>query len=172
MRARRHDARARGAAIHPRRPTRTRPTIRRAAHDGAARLRVLLPAPVRRHHEPQPARADRRTDPGIRRAADDLRPAASAPQRFHPAHPPQPTLRADQRGIPTGRLLHQDLHANRQPIPRRTRPHPPRGEPRPPVSPPNPHPKTAPPPPPDPPPPPPAEIANRSAIARTWRAYE
>ena len=64
--------------------------------------------------------------PGYGAAADDLRPAAPAPQRVHPADPPHPTLRAHQRGTPTGRLLHQDLHADPQPIPRRTRPRPPR----------------------------------------------
>jgi hypothetical protein len=64
--------------------------------------------------------------PGYGAGADDLRLAASARQLFHPEHPPQPRIGADQRGIPTGRLLHHDLHANRQPIPRRPRPHPPR----------------------------------------------
>jgi hypothetical protein len=39
--------------------------------------------------------------------------------------PPLPTLRADQGGTPTGRLLHQHLHADRQPRPRQTRPHTP-----------------------------------------------
>ena len=38
---------ARGAAIHRRWPTRPRPALRRATHDGAARLPVLLPAPIR-----------------------------------------------------------------------------------------------------------------------------
>jgi hypothetical protein len=32
-------------------------------------------------------------------------------------------LGADQRWTPTGRLLHEDLHADRQPVPRRTRSH-------------------------------------------------
>ena len=100
-------------------------------NDGAARLPVLLPAPVRRADEPHTARADRRADPRLRRAADDLRPPAPAPQRVHPADPPHPTLRAHQRGTPTGRLLHQDLHADRQPIPRRTRPRTPQRDRRP-----------------------------------------
>ena len=73
-----------------------------------------------------PARADRRTDPRLHRAADDLRPPAPAPQRVHPADPPHPAPRAHPRGTPTGRLLHQDLHADRQPQPRRTRPRPPK----------------------------------------------
>ena len=80
---------------------------------------------ARRPDKPQSPRAHRRADPRLRAAADDLRPAAPTPQRVHPANPPHPPLRADQRGIPTGRLLHQDLHADRQPVPRRTRSHPP-----------------------------------------------
>ena len=94
MRARRHDARARGAAVHPRRPTRPRTALRRTAHDGAARLPVLLRAPVRRTDQPQPARADRRTDPGLRRAPDDLRPAPPTPQRPDPPHRTHPHIRA------------------------------------------------------------------------------
>ena len=54
------------------------------------------PAPVRRPDEPHPARADRRTDPRLRRPPDDLRPAAPTPQRVHPAHPPHPALPAHQ----------------------------------------------------------------------------
>ena len=95
-------------------------------NDGAARLPVQLPAPVHRADEPHSPRADRRADPRLRRAADDLRPPAPTPQRVHPADPPHPTLRADQRGTPTGRLLHQDLHADPQPSPRRTRSRAPR----------------------------------------------
>jgi hypothetical protein len=105
-------------------PTRPRPALRRSAHDGAARLPVLLPAPVRRPDEPLPARADRRAHPQLHRAADDLRPAAPTPQTVHPADPPHPAIRAHQRGTPTGRLSHQDLHADRQPLPGRARPRP------------------------------------------------
>jgi hypothetical protein len=36
MRARRHDTRTRGVAVNARRPPRTRPTVQRTAHDGAA----------------------------------------------------------------------------------------------------------------------------------------
>ncbi len=73
MRARRHDASARGAAIHRRWPTRPRPALRRAAHDGTARLPVLLSARIRGSDEPQSARADRRADPRLQRAPDDRR---------------------------------------------------------------------------------------------------
>ena len=72
-------------------PTRPRTAVRRAPHDGAARLPVLLPAPVRRADEPHTARADRRADPRLQRAADDLRPAAPTPQRVHPAGSPAPS---------------------------------------------------------------------------------
>ena len=102
-----------------------------ATHDGAARLPVLLPAPIRRPDEPLPARADRRAHPRLQPAADDLRPAALTPQRLDPADPPHPALRADQRGTPTGRLPHQDLHADRQPLPKRTRSQPPARDRRP-----------------------------------------
>jgi hypothetical protein len=40
--------------------------------DRAARLPVLLPAPVRRPHEPHPAPADRRADPRLDNGPDDL----------------------------------------------------------------------------------------------------
>ena len=53
---------------------------------------------------------------GPRQMTYDL--PAATPQRVHPADPPHPTLRTHTRGTPTGRLLHQDLHADRQPIPR------------------------------------------------------
>src|SRR5450755_2737356 len=102
---------------------RPRTPVRGPPNDGATGLPLQLPAPHRRADEPQSPRADRRADPRLRTAADDLRPPASTPQRVHPADPPHPALRADQRGTPTGRLLHQDLHADPQPIPRRTRPH-------------------------------------------------
>ncbi|MGO9900170.1 MAG: hypothetical protein ACLP0J_10865 [Solirubrobacteraceae bacterium] len=77
---------------------------------------------VRRIDEQEPARADRRPDHRLQRQTDDLRPTASTTQGVHPADPPHPALRADQRGTTTGRLLHQDLHAHPQPLPRRTRP--------------------------------------------------
>src|ERR1035438_8361097 len=131
MRTRRHAPRARGAAIQTRWPTRPRPAVRRTQNDGATRLPVLLPTPVRRPDEPYTARADRRADPRLRTAADDLRPTASTPQRVHPADPALSALPPDQRGTPTGRLLHQDLHADRQPVPRRTRSHTPQRDRRP-----------------------------------------
>jgi hypothetical protein len=40
----------------------------------------------------------------------------------HPADPPHPAIPADQPGTPTGRLFHQDLHADRHPIRGRARP--------------------------------------------------
>src|SRR5262249_50714957 len=113
MRTRRHGPRARGAAIPNRRwPTRPRTTVRGTPHDGAARLPLQLPAPLRRTDKPLAARTDRRTDPRLHRTADDLRPATPAPQRVHPADPPHPPLPAHPRGTPTGRVLHQDLHAD------------------------------------------------------------
>jgi hypothetical protein len=59
-------------------------------------------------------------------------------QRIPRTHP----LRADQRGTPTGRLSHQDLHPDGQPLPRRTRPQPP------------------------------GDIADRTPLAKAYRAFE
>jgi hypothetical protein len=67
----------------PRTAYRPGTAVRRAAHAGAARLPVLLPAPVRGADEPLPARADRRTHPRLHRQADDLRPTPPTPQRIH-----------------------------------------------------------------------------------------
>ena len=75
-------------------PTRPRLALRRAAHNGAARLPVLLPAHLRRTDEPLTTRTDRRAHPRLWPAPDDLRPAPPQTQRIHPAHPPHPALPA------------------------------------------------------------------------------
>jgi hypothetical protein len=57
--------------------------------------------------------------------------------------PPHPAIRTDQRGTSTGRLSHQDLHADRQPPPSPTST------------------QRLPP-----------GIAERTPLAKTWRAFE
>lgn len=53
--------------------------------------------------------------------------APPAAQGLRPPHPTHPALRADQRGPAARRLLHEDLHADPQPLARRTRPEAARG---------------------------------------------
>ena len=74
-------------AVDRGRPTSPRPALRRPPGDGTVLLPVLIPPPVRRAHQQDPARTRRRAHPGLQRPPDDLRPAPPAAQRPHPPHP-------------------------------------------------------------------------------------
>ena len=110
------DARTRRPAVHPRRPTRPRPALRRPARDGAAR-RALLPS--RTCSTALTNRSLRELIAGLipgytpRQMTYDLRRLRRKGLiRRVPALPP---LRAHRPRPPDRRLLHQDLHAHRQP---------------------------------------------------------
>ena len=128
VRARLDHAPACRVAVDRGRPTSTRPAPRRAHSDGAALPPVLLPPPVRRAGQQEPARAGGRAHPGLQRPPDHLRPAPPAAQSPHPPRTRQPLLPADRPRPEDRRLLHEDLHPHPHPRPLRTRPHPPRRE--------------------------------------------
>ena len=110
VRARRHDASARGAAIDRRWPT--SPGLRFGSR---ARWRYspacAAISTCRGPDEPLPARADRRAHPRLRRPPDHLRPAATTPQRFDPAHPAPTSTRSPARDA-AWPSSHQDLRGS------------------------------------------------------------
>ena len=101
-----------------------RPQVRGPPRDGAAGQPVRLRAPLPRADQPQPARVGRRTHPRLQLTPGHLRPAPPTAQGPHPPRPTLPALRADRPRPHDRRLLHQDLHADRQPIARRAGPPP------------------------------------------------